>query len=273
LAQDIQIEELGLYAHRGTVKEMSGFHAHFDVEVNYVYQGYMKYFMGQSEFTVPAGKVCAFWGSTPHRLMSVAPNTEAAILTIPVTWLVRWALPKRLKQAFFEGGILIEHESTTHPERVDLWCRDFKSKESTLRVATQLELQATLLRMMPHDLKRNWGTGAPEDLTPVLVMCRYITTHLNAPLASTEISAQAGIHVNYAARVFKKATGMNIQEYVMRQRVATAQRILLTTDESVETTGVIAGFQSNSQFFSAFKKITESTPLQYRKQNSRPSDV
>jgi AraC family transcriptional regulator, melibiose operon regulatory protein len=259
-----------VYVHRGSVHAMNSFHAHFEVEVNYVFEGYMKYFMGQTEFTLTPRKLCAFWGSTPHRLIEVGPKTQAGILTVPTVWFNQWALPRRLTQTLFEGGILIESDFQTESSRVELWCRDFTSPDISVRLATQLEIQAAFFRMMPRSLEESWETGFPVDVTPVMGMCRYIRANLGDFLSSVEIAEVVGLHPSYAARVFRKLTGMGIQDYIMQQRVSTAQRLLITTEENVENIGNYAGFQSSSQFFTSFKKVTGQTPLQFRKQSLRP---
>jgi len=68
-------------------------------------------------------------------------------------------------------------------------------------------------------------------------------------------------------RLFKRLTGMTIQEYVVHSRMANAQRLLLRSKESVEEIGEKAGFQCASQYYATFKKFTGYTPLQFRKRH------
>jgi AraC family transcriptional regulator, melibiose operon regulatory protein len=176
-------------------------------------------------------------------------------------------LPNAITQGLFEGGVLTESDYKTERSRVDLWVDQLNSTSKPERQATQLELHAAFLRMTPKSLAPNWEVNLPTDVTPVIGICRYVAMHLRNPLTSVEIAAAVNLHPNYAARLFRRLTGMGIQDYVMQQRVAATQRLLITTQDAVEQIGIESGFQSQSQFFASFKKATGQTPLQYRKLN------
>jgi AraC-like DNA-binding protein len=100
-----------------------------------------------------------------------------------------------------------------------------------------------------------------------MVMCRHINANLRESLTSSDVADVAGLHPNYAMRLFKRLTGMTIQEYVVHGRMAHAQRLLLRSNESVEQIGDKAGFQCASQYYATFKKVTGYTPLQFRKRH------
>ena len=65
--------------------------------------------------------------------------------------------------------------------------------------------------------------------------------------------------------LFQNHIGMTILEYILQYRVAQAQRLLATTDESVLDVALQNGFGSTSSFYSAFKKYVGCAPNGYRK--------
>lgn len=223
--------------------------------------------MGRNELIIPERRLVAFWGSTPHRLIEVGPGTQSAVFTVPLQWFSKWKAPEALVQSVFEGQVAVEPVDATVPSKVDTWIKDIRGNEEHLKVATFLEIQAAFMRMQTQQLPRKVNNFAAIDIEPVMQMCRHISNNLKSDLSSVEIAEVAGLHPNYAMRVFKKFTGMTLQEYVVRQRIASAQRLLLTTTESVEVIGQDAGFQSNSQYYAVFRKYTGLSPLQYRKKN------
>jgi AraC-like DNA-binding protein len=58
---------------------------------------------------------------------------------------------------------------------------------------------------------------------------------------------------------------MTIGEYIQQYRVAQAQRLLATSEESVLTIALQTGFGSTSSFYATFKKIVGCAPLDYRR--------
>jgi AraC-like DNA-binding protein len=80
-----------------------------------------------------------------------------------------------------------------------------------------------------------------------------------------EIAEAAGLNANYAMTVFKDGCGLSLWEYVTRLRVSHAQRLLLTTDWTVERIALDCGFGSSSRFFAAFKRLCGCTPREYRR--------
>ena len=74
------------------------------------------------------------------------------------------------------------------------------------------------------------------------------------------------MNVDYLGKIFKKETGENFTQYVMRNRIETARQLL--KDRPDYRTFEIAersGFGDNPQYFSqVFKKYTGLTPSEYR---------
>jgi AraC family transcriptional regulator, melibiose operon regulatory protein len=256
-------EDLGLYSSLTEVKAMTQYHAHFEIEINYVIEGYMRYFMGRGEVVIPERRMCAFWAATPHRLIESAPGTKCAVFAVPLQWLVQWDLPSEIEKALLDGEVVMEPAPLTRPEKPDQWARDYFSEEDHLRKATFLEIQAALMRCVPMNTTKKSANRNIMEIEPVLAMCKFVNTNLKNNLSSAEVAGT--LKPAFAMRAFKKVTGMTIQEYVVQQRLSVAQRLLLTTEMSVEEIGVESGFQSSSQYYSTFKKSTTYSPLQFRK--------
>jgi two-component system response regulator YesN len=65
--------------------------------------------------------------------------------------------------------------------------------------------------------------------------------------------------------VFKKETGMSISDYLQQTRIEYAKELLLNTDQSVSEIANASGYSNLSYFSAIFKKITGTSPGEYRK--------
>lgn len=93
----------------------------------------------------------------------------------------------------------------------------------------------------------------------------YLQNHCSEPCTLKELSAQFYISSSYLTRVFKSVTGFTITEYLTICRVRKAGSLLCNTNLSITEIAAICGFGNITYFERIFKRITEYTPLQYRK--------
>lgn len=80
------------------------------------------------------------------------------------------------------------------------------------------------------------------------------------------IAEQFGLSTSYVSRVFKEKYNITIFEYINQKRMALAQKLLTTTDKTIETIVTEVGYFDTSSFIRKFKKIVGMTPGEYRKQ-------
>jgi AraC-like DNA-binding protein len=104
---------------------------------------------------------------------------------------------------------------------------------------------------------------------------QYLKDNFAEPLRLTSVARKAGFSVPAFSRIFKQATGTSFLVYLRNIRVDHAKMLLRTTTLSAEQIAQACGFQSQHHLIRSFKKVTKSTPGNYRKdvQNraSRPS--
>jgi AraC-like DNA-binding protein len=83
-------------------------------------------------------------------------------------------------------------------------------------------------------------------------------------LTVSEIAAVVSLQPNYAMSVFKAAFGLSLIEYLLQQRVAHAQQLLIMTDDSIAEIALDSGFQTLSHFYSTFTRLCGIAPGRYR---------
>ena len=92
----------------------------------------------------------------------------------------------------------------------------------------------------------------------------YINEHLAGPLTLEELASQASLSPFYFSRLFKKETGFPPHGYVITARVNNAKFLLKSSNATIKEICFGTGFTSESSFCTTFKKITGSTPSEYR---------
>ena len=92
----------------------------------------------------------------------------------------------------------------------------------------------------------------------------YIGEHLTDPLTLEHLADHASLSPFYFSRLFKRETDFSPHGYIIATRVNTAKYLLKSTDESIKNICFATGFTSESSFCTTFKKVTGTTPSEYR---------
>lgn len=93
----------------------------------------------------------------------------------------------------------------------------------------------------------------------------FIMENLDSPLRLGDVAQHANVSSYYFCKVFKQATGVTFTEFVNRQRVERAKRMLVDPEARVTEIAYEVGFQSLSQFNRSFLKIVGDSPTDYRR--------
>ena len=100
--------------------------------------------------------------------------------------------------------------------------------------------------------------------------------YLQPDLTLPELAQEVGCSVNHLSQVINAGFGTSFFDYLNRYRVDHAKGLLTDLGqphESVVNVAFSVGFNSNSAFYSAFRKFVGQAPAQYRRkrqQRSRP---
>jgi AraC family transcriptional regulator len=86
------------------------------------------------------------------------------------------------------------------------------------------------------------------------------------PPGLAEMADEVGVHPLHLARVFRRAYGCSVGEYVRRLRVEFACRELARPSRSLVEIALQAGFCDQSQFCRTFKRHVGLTPSEYRRE-------
>ncbi len=100
---------------------------------------------------------------------------------------------------------------------------------------------------------------------PLAAVVEWAVEHLDQELPIEVLAARAAMSPRTFARRFRSATGTTPLQWVLRQRVLLAQRLLETTDEPVERVAQQVGFGSAAVLREHFGRQLHTTPQAYRR--------
>jgi AraC-like DNA-binding protein len=266
--------EFGLRCWHGSPAVMAAAHRHNDVEINFVERGSVVYLFAGHRIAVECGQVLAFWAAAPHQMVDAATDTHMHWLTLPLAWLLQRQLPEGLSRALLRGRPVLGNMQPADAHIVAVWQHDLK-EGGECRSIMMLEVEARMRRLALN------MTAAPARTAPAThsasrhkaeAMARTIAHRFGEPLSIDDIAATVRLHPNYAMNLFRREFGLTINEYLTQQRVAHAQRLLITTDDDVLDVAMHAGFGSSSQFYAAFMRVCGQSPSAYRSAIKRECD-
>lgn len=97
-------------------------------------------------------------------------------------------------------------------------------------------------------------------------MIEYVNTHYQEPITLQDVADHLHVSFAYASKLFKKYTDTNYSKYLTGLRLDEAQKLLSTTEKTVEEICYEIGYNDYFYFNKTFKKYSGVTPLQYRRQ-------
>ena len=97
-------------------------------------------------------------------------------------------------------------------------------------------------------------------------LTRYIQDNINNDLTRAELTRIVHLHPDYMSSMFRQKMGISLSEYITRERIRAAKKLLRSTDLPINEIATRTGFQTISYFSKQFKRLENMTPFQFRKQ-------
>lgn len=175
------------------------------------------------------------------------------------------------------SGIAIRYEAIDHDifiEHVaDQILRELAHESSTGRLLIE-SLGRALSAHLVHTyadtavrLKQTQTASRPLDARRLARVTDFISSSVESDFTVNDLASIACMSPAHFSRSFKAATGCAPHEYVSRQRLDLAKRLLATDRQSLAEIAYATGFSSQANFNRAFRKAVGTTPRLYREQH------
>ncbi len=105
-----------------------------------------------------------------------------------------------------------------------------------------------------------------EENSNTVSFCRnYIYDHIYEPITLYDIANLVYLHPNYLSALIKKETGSSFSELLQIAKIEEAKQLLTLTNHSISEITAMLNYTDQSYFTKVFKKHTDKTPHQFRK--------
>ena len=161
-----------------------------------------------------------------------------------------------------EGDILTGAGSAAG---IDL-CLHIVRQDYGSEVATQLARQLVVPPQRDGGQAQFIETPLPslDDSDLLAETVTWMQCHLDEELSVEDLAAHAAMSPRTFARRFQSATGTTPHRWLQAQRVTLAQRLLETSDVSVEVVATMSGFSTAGNLRKHFNRMVHTSPQAYR---------
>ena len=239
-------------------------HWHHGLEINLMLEGHVRYFVDGVRHDAYEDELVFVDSGDVHLIENPDPGTYATalIMIIPDGFLSR-CVPGIKKPRFHLKKRTAEYAAVVEGmHRIADLIASGVQEDPLGNLLVQKELLGVLYPLYQVAYSAEGTSAHRHDL--IQDVLDYAGTHYMEPLAVADAAKHAGLQENYFCRWFLKQTGMSFHQYLCRIRLANALSLLLTTEETVLSCALSAGFSSDKPFAMWCRRIHGCTPLEYR---------
>ena len=252
-------------------------HWHNEFEIDYVLQGNGEFICGDEHFSVSPGDVIMI---SPNMLHAAYPSSNMDLHYIAFVFhsnMLGLESNDRCSthciRPLITGQLLVNM-------KYDSGHKDYSVIQSlTEKIIScanknnpydDLLLKSTLLQLYWYfeksdNLLSSQGNNISYS-TLIRPALEHMTYYYMDSITINELSSMCAISSSHFMNSFKKAVGCSAVEFLIHLRIKAACTALTETTDDISTISFSCGFNNLSNFNKQFKKITGSSPLEYRKQ-------
>lgn len=230
-------------------------HCHANYEILYVISGRILHFTDYGTFNIGPGEISLVPPFVKHQSYHEA-NTERIVISFFRSHINN--SDNQILNCFHTPHI--QNAKHLFPILEEIG-KEYKRADQSSVYA--VEYYTSLLLIY---LTRITANNPVTEVNPSMEEIKnYITEHYMFDIPLEDIAEKYGMSKYYFSRKFKNYAGIGFQEFITLVRIQNAERMLVTTSESISKVAAMCGFNDSSYFTQTFKRYKGVTPKQYRK--------
>lgn len=186
-------------------------------------------------------------------------------------WTECGELARRYPKVTVDPGVLFVDEgdiltSAGSAAGIDL-CLHLIRQDYGTEIATQLARQLVVPPQREGG-QAQYITAPMPDLDSSSLFAHTVTwlqEHLNEPVTVEDLAARSSMSPRTFARRFLASTGTTPYQWLLRQRIQLAQRLLETTDLPIDSVAETSGFSTAANLRKHFSRTVHTSPQAYRR--------
>lgn len=139
--------------------------------------------------------------------------------------------------------------------------QQLEKTKTVLEIQEIFQLAENMFAQMVHSAR---ATNRPYQIEK----CRnYIGENIFHKVTVAEVAEHVNLHPNYLSRLFLEYEGVNLKDFIQREKVNAACHMLRFSNKTVSEIALNFGYKSQSKFTEIFRKWQSMTPTEYRNLN------
>lgn len=253
------------------------------MEIGYFNNCHGTFTLKDKQYSIEPGDIFIFRSNEQHHVTEIQGDADIVSMGFHFfpdlfwshsndTFDAKYTKIFSVKNNSFENRLARNSPVTTQIRRLlDLICEEFETQNQDYGLMIKSYLIAILVLVIrQYDLDNADVLDANvnvtgENLRRIQNVMDYIDQHITDDLTLKELSAVANMSTSYFSQLFKELNGFSAWDYIISKRVDQAQKLLISSTESIYSIALQSGFNNTTNFYKAFKKITGVSPSTYRK--------
>jgi two-component system response regulator YesN len=203
--------------------------------------------------------------SAAIRTFSLEKIEEQLILCADALSERREAAPIVLRPFFARALAEINYAIGTLEEK----CRDYIDRTAVLaalnRRGTVEERFALFLQLVGNHLRSVFKTIRKEQNHPVQLALQFVEKRYMEAIGLNDIADEVWLNPVYLSGLFKKETGRNFKDYLIKFRIDKAKELLRDSNLNVAEVSESVGYKDTKYFSKLFAQNVGMNPSRYRK--------
>lgn len=254
-------------------------HHHAFLELSCVMRGTGTYHVNGVSYDMRPGDVFLFSPTDHHALELHNEQLEHIVIHMDPSFI--WNalsndMDYKFLMVFFQRspqfGCRLDRDNPAGRQIVQ-WFREIwqesREQQDCYELMIKIRLQSILAQIIrSYDcIDRSKATRPVQtsELRSMNEVLSFIDEHLSEEIRLADLAAIAHVSPSYFSTLFKQYNGLPPVEFVVGQRVRRAIEYIRTTDMALPEVAAACGFNNNTNFYKAFRRITGRTPAYYRR--------
>ena len=280
----IRYEDGYRFAHEKTTVEelidspISTMHAHKAHEIYYLEQGDVTYTVSDRVYKVEEGSIAVINAYVLHKV-DIKPTKDYIryVLEVPVNIIPTINGINPLNRFFNMNNFIniIPKENVESSNALSILKRMESEYDSSDNYANHILDSNTILYVTEiakifdkqQNFEYNYYTKTDKNSRTINEVIKYINNNIGNKLSVDIISQEINYSRSYVQHIFKKLIGVSLSEYILIQKMQTAN-YLLENGMMLKEVAVQVGYKYYPTFFAAYKKFFGYSPKE-RKKNKK----
>jgi AraC-like DNA-binding protein len=245
-----------------------GPHAHFEYAISYYFSGRSLCLVGAQVLEFRAGHIALLNPREAHE--DLAGERDYLMILIKEAFLAELLQGIGCSPDEPPSFLVPKLENDEPIQRI---CEAIRAEGARSEFGRELILRSLITELAIHLFRRFLRSpGTNDEADPSRHIPRwqirraleYLQETYTQEFSLERVSAAAQLSKYHLERVFKKATGLRLHNYVVMLRVERAKEILARTSRPMADVALELGFSDQSHFSNVFKQSTGLSPRGYR---------